>query len=152
MIHRKTIAALPAMMLTLTGLAMAADNDAINLEIGLGARARQAGIPVIMRVAEPRFAAAIRAQFEIRRAFSATALASPLFSDLAESDAARGRVTFGTDVYRLAEHDAGSADRGATPIAAVGSNGRVRAIPDWSVVEPMDTVLTMAAVALPEAS
>ena len=91
------------------------DNDATNLEIGLGARARQAGIPVIMRVTEPRFAAAIRAQFEIRRAFSATALASSLFSDLAESKAARGRVAFGNGTYRLEEHQAGSADRSAAP-------------------------------------
>jgi voltage-gated potassium channel Kch len=119
------------------------DNDATNLEIGLGARARQAGIPVIMRVTEARFAAAIRAQFEIRRAFSATALASPLFSDLAESGAARGRVGFGERTYRLEEHQAGSTDRSATPLAAVGEGGRIRAVRDWSAITPIDTVLTI---------
>ena len=42
MIHRKAIAALPAMMLTLTGLAMAADTDAINLLKSTGALDRLA--------------------------------------------------------------------------------------------------------------
>jgi hypothetical protein len=48
--------------------------------------------PAIMRAHEPRFAAAIRSQFQIRRAFSATELASAAFSELVALSAARGRV------------------------------------------------------------
>ena len=42
MIHRKMLAVLPAMLLTLTSLAMAADNDAINLLKSTGALDRLA--------------------------------------------------------------------------------------------------------------
>lgn len=120
------------------------DSDATNLEIGLGARARRPGIPVIMRVAQPRFAAAIRKQFEIRRAFSVIALASSAFSDLAGSEAARGRVRFDTATYRLEERSAADADRAAMPLAAAREGARARAVTGWDAIEPDERVLTMA--------
>jgi Trk K+ transport system NAD-binding subunit len=121
------------------------DSDATNLEIGLGARARRAGIPVIMRIAEPRFAAAIRKQFEIRRAFSMTALASSAFSDLAESEAARGRVSFDGKTYRLEERPSTEADRGGVLLAAADT-ARARAVGTWNGIEPDERVLLIATV------
>lgn len=119
-------------------------DDATNLEIGFGARARRSEIPVIMRIAEPSFAAAIRNHFEIRRAFSATALAASAFSDLVDSHNARGRLTFGGRSYRIAEFaSAASADRSAVPIAAAGAGGAVRAVRDWNDVNPDDAVLVI---------
>jgi len=121
------------------------DSDTTNLEIGFGARARQAGIPVIMRVAEPGFAEAIRKQFEIRRAFSATALAAPAFADLVASPAARGRVTFGGRSFRVVEHtSAAQADRDLLPVAAASPGGSVRVVRAWSEVRPDDAVLALA--------
>jgi len=119
------------------------DGDATNLEIGLGARALRADIPVIMRIAEPRFAAAIRKQFEIRRAFSATALASPAFSDLAGSPAARGRVSFGGTTYRLEERARTAADEDAIPLAAARGSAHARAVYDWNAVGTDERVLIM---------
>jgi len=119
------------------------DGDATNLEIGLGARALCPDIPVIMRIAAPRFAAAIRKQFEIRRTFSATALASPAFCDLAASQAARGRVTFGGTTFRLEERPHAAADRSATPLAAARTSAHARAVRDWSSVGSDDRVLVM---------
>jgi Trk K+ transport system NAD-binding subunit len=81
------------------------DKDATNLEVGFGARARRGDIPVIVRVAEPSFATAIRKHFEIRRAFSAAALASGVFADLVGSARARGRISFGDRSYSIAEYD-----------------------------------------------
>jgi Trk K+ transport system NAD-binding subunit len=120
------------------------DSDATNLEIGLGARARRPGIPVIVRIAEPRFAAAIRKQFEIRRAFSMTALASSAFSDLAESDAARGRVSFDGKTYRLEERPSAEADRAGLVLAAASSDTGARAVRTWSGIEPDERVLVIA--------
>lgn len=119
------------------------DNDATNLEIGLGARALRGDIPVIMRIAEPRFAAAIRTQFGIRRTFSGTALASSAFSDLARSPAARGRVALQGTTFRLQQHHAAHADRRGFPLAAAAGEAPARAVSGWPEVMPDDVVLVM---------
>lgn len=120
------------------------NSDATNLEIGFGARARRSDIPVIMRVAEPGFATAIRNHFELRRAFSAAALAASQLSDLVASEHARGRVSFGGRSFRIAEYATGSvADRSGTPIAVARRDGTVRIARDWSDVDADDAVLVL---------
>lgn len=124
-------------------IVVATDKDATNLEVGFGARARRSDIPVIMRVTEPAFAGAIRKHFEIRRAFSQVALASPALADLVASPAARGRVAFGERSYRVAECASGvEAARVGMPIAA-NAKGRTRIVRSWNDVETDDTVLVL---------
>ncbi len=123
------------------------DADMTNLEIGLGARARDPEIPLIMRIAEPRLATSIRDQFGIRRTFSATALASSAFADLAFSATARGRVSFAGTTYRLAETSAENADRTANPLAVSRPGDEPMTVASWDDVRPGDVVLTMREVA-----
>ncbi len=121
------------------------DSDANNLEIGFGARARHGDIPVIMRIAEPPFAAAIRKHFEIRRAFSAAALASSVFSDLVATPSARGRVAFGGRAFRVTEHvSASSAQRDGTVVAAARPGESPRAVRGWEDVNDDDAVLVLS--------
>ncbi len=120
------------------------DSDANNLEIGFGARARRGDIPVIMRIAEPPFAAAIRKHFEIRRAFSATALASSVFSDLVGSPCARGRVAFGGRSYRIAEYvSPAAAELSGIVVAAARPGESPRVVRDWEDVNDDDSVLVL---------
>jgi Trk K+ transport system NAD-binding subunit len=120
------------------------DSDSTNLEVGFGARARRDDIPVIMRVNEPEFAAAIRRHFEIRRAFAATALAASVFADLVAHPTARGRVTVGGRTYRVEEYvDAATGDRSTTAIAAAPPDGTVRAIDGWKDVAAGEGVLAL---------
>lgn len=120
------------------------NSDATNLEIGFGARARNAEVPVIMRIAEPAFAAAIRKHFEIRHAFSAASLVASAMADLVISKHARGRVDVAGVSFRVAEYDAASEpDRSGKPIAAARGDGKVRIVRDWSEVAADDAVLTL---------
>jgi Trk K+ transport system NAD-binding subunit len=120
------------------------DSDSTNLEVGFGARARRGDIPVIMRVNEPEFAAAIRRHFEIRRAFAATALAASVFGDLITHPSARGRVTVGGRAYRVEEYgDAAAADRSGMVVAAATPNGAVRSVHGWDDVAAGDAVLLL---------
>ena len=121
------------------------DSDANNLEIGFGARARHGDIPVIMRIAEPPFAAAIRKHFEIRRAFSAAALASSVFSDLVATPSARGHVTFGGRSFHITEHvSASSAQRDGMVVAAARPGESPRAVRTWEDVNDDDAVLVLS--------
>jgi Trk K+ transport system NAD-binding subunit len=79
------------------------DNDTANLEIALGARARQRDVPVVMRVANQRFATLIGRQFQIDRTFSATDLAAPAFAGLAVSAGSRGRCLIGGRAFAIQE-------------------------------------------------
>jgi Trk K+ transport system NAD-binding subunit len=85
------------------------DNDAANLEIGLGVRARQAEIPVIMRINDSRFAQRVRAQFGVRSIFSPNALSAPTIAGLADSPGARGRLALDGITFAIEERDAGDA-------------------------------------------
>lgn len=79
------------------------DNDTANLEIALGARARQRDVPVVMRVANQRFATLVGRQFQIDRTFSATDLAAPAFAGLAISPGSRGRCLIGDRAFAIQE-------------------------------------------------
>src|SRR5690242_4477358 len=66
--------------------------DSLNLEIGLGARARNPDMPVVLRIAEAEFAASIARHFQFDTTFSVAALAGPAFAGLSRLPGARGRI------------------------------------------------------------
>ena len=68
--------------------------DTLNLEIALGARARNPTMPVVLRIAEASFAQSIARHFEFETTFSAAALAAPAFVGLSRFAGSRGRVAF----------------------------------------------------------
>jgi len=109
------------------------DSDTANLEIALGARARQRDVPVVMRVANPRFATLIGRQFQIHRTFSATELAAPAFAGLAFSEGSRGRCLIGDRAFTIQEWAADErVDPRAIPIC-IQIEGRPRC--DFGPVE-----------------
>ncbi len=79
------------------------DNDTANLEVALGARARNAHVPVILRVQDGNFAGSIARQFGISTTFSTSALAAPAFAGLSRFPGTRGRISFGDDDYTVGE-------------------------------------------------
>jgi voltage-gated potassium channel Kch len=79
------------------------DSDRVNLEIALGARAIQRDIPVIMRIANTRFASLIGRQFQLVHTLSATDIAAPAFAGLAFNATARGRCLIGDRAYSIVE-------------------------------------------------
>ena len=66
--------------------------DTLNLEIALGARARNPTMPIVLRIAEASFAESIARHFEFETTFSAAALAAPAFVGLGRFSGSRGRV------------------------------------------------------------
>jgi Trk K+ transport system NAD-binding subunit len=83
------------------------DNDTANLEVALGARARAAHLPVILRVQDDIFAGSIARQFGISTTFSTSSLAAPAFAGLSRFPGTRGRITFGDDDYTVGERSPG---------------------------------------------
>lgn len=96
--------------------------DTLNLEIALGARARNPTLPIVLRIAEATFAESIARHFEFETTFSAAALAAPAFVGLSRFPGLRGRVAFGGREFAIAEFGAGAGfprtpPRDAIPIA-----------------------------------
>jgi Trk K+ transport system NAD-binding subunit len=81
--------------------------DTLNLEIALGARARNPTMPVVLRIAEAGFAASIARHFEFETTFSVAALAAPTFVGLSRFDGSRGRVAIAGQEFALAEFTVG---------------------------------------------
>ncbi len=77
--------------------------DTLNLEIALGARARNPSMPIVLRIAEASFAASIARHFDFQTTYSAAALAAPAFAGLARMPGARGRITFDGQEFAIAE-------------------------------------------------
>jgi Trk K+ transport system NAD-binding subunit len=77
--------------------------DTLNLEIALGARARNPTMPVVLRIAEASFAQSIARHFEFETTFSAAALAAPAFVGLSRFAGSRGRVTFAGREFAVGE-------------------------------------------------
>ena len=101
--------------------------DTLNLEIALGARARNPDLPIVLRIAEAGFAASIARHFDVRTTYSAAALAAPAFAGLAHMPGARGRITLGGREFALGEYRASGGDGGpsadAVPIAVARDSG-----------------------------
>ncbi len=81
--------------------------DTLNLEIALGARARNPTMPIVLRIAEASFAELIARHFDFETTFSAAALAAPAFVGLSRFPGSRGRVTIGGQEFAIGEIDAG---------------------------------------------
>ena len=92
--------------------------DTLNLEIALGARARNPTMPIVLRIAEASFAQSIARHFEFDTTYSAAALAAPALVGLSRHSGSRGRVSFGRREFEIAE--LGIEDRAqALPAGAV---------------------------------
>jgi voltage-gated potassium channel Kch len=81
--------------------------DTLNLEIALGARARNPTMPVVLRIAEAEFAASIARHFEFETTFSVAALAAPAFVGLSRFAGSRGRVAIAGQEFALGEFAVG---------------------------------------------
>lgn len=79
------------------------NSDTMNLEIALGARARNSEMPIVLRVAEESFEKSIRLHFGFFRTHSTAALAAPVLAGLTRSRDVRGRVTIGGLEYAIGE-------------------------------------------------
>src|SRR5579864_893777 len=77
--------------------------DTLNLEIALGARARNPSMPIVLRIAEAAFAASIARHFQFETTFSVAALAAPVFAGLSRLPGARGRVAFADQEFAIGE-------------------------------------------------
>ncbi len=123
--------------------------DTLNLEIALGARARKADLPIVLRIAEAGFAASIARHFDIETTFSAAALAAPTFAGLTRFPGARGRVDFtgrefGISEVILPEHPT-APPAGAIPLAAA-RDGSLDLVSGFDQLGPGDRVLMLMPV------
>jgi len=119
--------------------------DTLNLEIALGARARNPNMPIVLRIAEASFAASIARHFDFRTTYSAAALAAPAFAGLARMPGARGRITFDGQEFAIGEYRLRSGSEpppGAIPIAVAREKG-LALIHHFSGLEPGDRVLAL---------
>ncbi|HWB50642.1 MAG TPA: NAD-binding protein [Stellaceae bacterium] len=121
--------------------------DTLNLEIALGARARNPDMPVVLRIAEASFAASIARHFDFRTTYSAAALAAPAFAGLARMPGARGRITFDGQEFAIAEYRLNAGDGSRPPpgaiAIAVARDGRLVLIHDLAGLAPGDRVLVL---------
>ena len=85
------------------GLIALTNGDTLNLEIALGARARNPTLPIVLRIADASFAESIARHFQFETTFSAAALAAPAFVGLSQFPGSRGRVEFGGQEFAIAE-------------------------------------------------
>jgi Trk K+ transport system NAD-binding subunit len=121
------------------------DSDTANLEVTLGARARNPGLPVVMRIQDDTFARSIARQFDITTTFSTSALAAPVFAGLSRFPGSRGRIAFGDDEYNIGERQQGEVP--APPPAnfcialGVWRHGRFLHINTFDEMEPFDRLL-----------
>ncbi|MBV8642288.1 MAG: NAD-binding protein [Candidatus Eremiobacteraeota bacterium] len=121
------------------------DSDTANLEVALGARARNPQVPVVMRVQDEAFADSIARHFEAIRTYSTTALAAPSFAMLSRFPGTRGRIAFGNDQYNVGERLQGQVP--APPPAehciplGVWRRGQFLHIDAFEEMEPYDRLL-----------
>ena len=121
--------------------------DTLNLEIALGARARNPNMPIVLRIADASFAASIARHFDFRTTYSAAALAAPAFAGLARVPGARGRITLdGRELaigeYRLRTAAEAELPPGAIPIAVARDKG-LALVHDFAELGAGDRVLVL---------
>ena len=124
--------------------------DTLNLEIALGARARNPTMPAVLRIAEPIFAASIARHFGFRTTFSVAALAAPTFVGMSRFSGSRGRVVYAGQEFALGQYtfdeNLPRPPEGAT-LLAVSENGEFRLAADFDALEPGQEVLIMVPLA-----
>ncbi|MBV8491966.1 MAG: NAD-binding protein, partial [Alphaproteobacteria bacterium] len=125
--------------------------DTLNLEIALGARARNPTMPVVMRIAEPTLAASIARHFEVRTTFSVAALAAPAFVGLSRFAGSRGGVSFAGQEFALGEYILGAEHQPGPPegaiLLAAAHDGEFMLAVDFDQLEPGRQALIMVPMA-----
>jgi len=126
--------------------------DTLNLEIALGARARNPSMPVVLRIAEATFAQSIARHFDLQTTFSVAALAGPVFAGLAHVPGARGQIAFGGGEFAIIESELGDGIEerlppGSMALAAGEEDGRFRLIPDIAGLDRGTRVLILVPLA-----
>lgn len=125
--------------------------DSLNLEIGLGARARNPSMPVVLRIAEAEFAASIARHFQFETTFSVAALAGPAFAGLSRLPGARGRIAWAGQEFALAEIALGDTmpnelQRLGIPLAAA-IDGKFTLVGDFTALAPGTRTLVLVPLA-----
>jgi voltage-gated potassium channel Kch len=133
------------------GLLALTNVDTLNLEIALGARARNPTLPIVLRIADASFAASIARHFDFETTFSATSLAAPAFVGLTRFPGARGRVVLAGQHFAIAEIDVREIIRAsfradAIPIA-VAREDLFALARDYAALSPSDRLLVMVPLA-----
>jgi voltage-gated potassium channel Kch len=126
--------------------------DTLNLEIALGARARNPGMPIVLRIAEANFAASLARHFQLETTFSVAALAGPVFAGLARLPGARGRIAFDGREFGIGEiilgpSPAGQLPRVVIPLAAAKDGGDFTLIRDVAKLRPGTRTLILVPLA-----
>jgi Trk K+ transport system NAD-binding subunit len=122
-------------------------SDTMNLEVALGARARNSRIPIVIRVQEGAFEASVRRHFGFARAYGTAALAAPALAGLAREPGARGRVEFGERAYSIGEAPAGAAESladGRVPLC-VWRDGEVVCLDEFGPLASGERILFLRA-------
>lgn len=120
-------------------------NETANLEVALGARARNPDLPVVMRVQDETFARLIEHQFSLDRSFSTSELSAPGFAGLSRFPGTRGRIAYGDETYNVGERQQGEVP--APPPAqdciplAVWRGADLILIKDFGQMKPFDRLL-----------
>src|SRR5438067_5373576 len=126
--------------------------DTLNLEIALGARARNPSMPIVLRIAEATFAESIARHFDLQTTFSVAALAGPVFAGLAHVPGARGQIAFGGREFAIIESELGDGIEvrlppGSMALAAGEEDGRFRLIPAIAGLDRGTRVLILVPLA-----
>ena len=127
------------------GVVALTESDTANLEVALGARARNPDISVVMRVQDGTFAKSVARQFGLTLTFSTASLAAPAFAGLSRFPGTRGRIEYGDEDYTVGERLQGEVP--APPPAnnciplCVWRNGEFLHIDDFDQMQPYDRLL-----------
>jgi Trk K+ transport system NAD-binding subunit len=121
--------------------------DTLNLEIALGARARNPTMPIVLRIAEATFAESIARHFEFETTYSAASLAAPAFVGLSQFPGSRGRVSLGGREFAIAEFGTGrdfpeTPPQDAIPIA-VSRGSKFEITDDFDPLGPDARILVL---------
>ena len=133
------------------GLIALTNVDTLNLEIALGARARNPTMPIVLRIAEASFAQSIARHFEFETTYSAAALAAPAFVGLSRVPGSRGRVAFAGREFAVAEvavaEGGPSAVRRDAILLATSRQGGFAVAGDFTDLAPGDRALIIVPTA-----
>jgi Trk K+ transport system NAD-binding subunit len=133
------------------GLIALTNVDTLNLEIALGARARNPTMPIVLRIDEASFAQSIARHFEFETTYSAAALAAPAFVGLSRFPGSRGRVAFAGQEFAVGE--VGNAEDGSPPgprdaiLLAVSRHGDFAIADNFAELGPGDRALVIVPLA-----
>lgn len=120
-------------------------NETANLEVALGARARNPDLPVVMRVQDETFARLVEHQFSLDRSFSTSELSAPGFAGLSRFPGTRGRIGYGDETYNVGERLQGEVPQpppaqDCIPLC-VWRDGSLVLINDFGQMQPYDRLL-----------